>query len=173
MKLVIVESPTKARTISRYLDRDYEVRASVGHIRDLPKSNKKAIDIAGGFIPHYEVVKGKEKTIVELQKAAKGASEILLTTDPDREGEAIAWHIAQVLELERQRAKSKEQRATPIKRIVVHEITKRAIEEALKSPRGIDENLKRAQEARRVLDRLVGYELSELIWKKVRYGLSA
>ena len=161
MKLVIVESPTKARTISKYLGKEYEVRASVGHIRDLPKSNKKAIDISGGFIPHYEIVQGKEKIIQELKSSARKASEVLLTTDPDREGEAIAWHIAQVLGLE------------DPKRVVVHEITKRAIEEALKNPRGIDENLKKAQEARRVLDRLVGYELSELIWKKVRYGLSA
>src|SRR3989344_7992033 len=99
MKLIIVESPTKAKTISKYLDKGYEVRASVGHIRDLPKSNKMAIDIPGGFIPHYEVVKGKEKIIAELQNAAKNASEILLTTDPDREGEAIAWHISQALGL--------------------------------------------------------------------------
>jgi len=172
MKLVIVESPTKARTISKYLGKEYEVRASVGHIRDLPKSNKKAIDIPGGFIPHYEIVKGKEKIIQELKNSARKASEVLLTTDPDREGEAIAWHIAQVLDL----ANNKLQKSNvkPIlKRVVVHEITKRAIEEALKNPRGIDENLKKAQEARRVLDRLVGYELSELIWKKVRYGLSA
>ncbi|MBI2012956.1 MAG: type I DNA topoisomerase [Candidatus Colwellbacteria bacterium] len=161
MKLVIVESPTKAKTISQYLGKEYEVRASVGHIRDLPKSNKKAIDVPGGFIPHYEIVPGKEKVIEELKKAANRASEVVLTTDPDREGEAIAWHISQALDLKEP------------KRVVVHEITKRAVEEALKHPRGIDENLKRAQEARRVLDRLVGYELSELIWKKVRYGLSA
>ena len=165
MKLIIVESPTKAKTISKYLDKGYEVRASVGHVRDLPKSNKKAIDISGGFIPHYEIAKGKEKIIEDLKRAAKKASEILLTTDPDREGEAIAWHISQVLGLE--------QEAGRVKRIVVHEITKKAIEEALKNPRDIDENLRKAQEARRVLDRLVGYELSELIWKKVRYGLSA
>lgn len=170
MKLVIVESPTKARTISKYLGKEYEVRASVGHIRDLPKSNKKAIDIPGGFIPHYEVVRGKEKIIEELKKVATHASEVLLTTDPDREGEAIAWHIAQVLGLEGDR---KQETRNKIKRVVVHEITKRAIEEALKNPRDIDDNLKKAQEARRVLDRLVGYELSELIWKKVRYGLSA
>ena len=165
MKLIIVESPTKAKTISKYLDKGYEVRASVGHVRDLPKSNKKAIDISGGFIPHYEIAKGKEKIIEDLKRAAKKAGEILLTTDPDREGEAIAWHISQVLGLE--------QEAGRVKRIVVHEITKKAIEEALKNPRDINENLRKAQEARRVLDRLVGYELSELIWKKVRYGLSA
>lgn len=173
MKLVIVESPTKAKTISRYLGKEYEVRASVGHIRDLPKSNKKAIDIPGGFIPHYEVVQGKEKIIAELKRVSKKASEILLTTDPDREGEAIAWHVAEVLGLANSKIKTKNEKLPTIKRVVVHEITKRAIEEALKNPRGIDENLKKAQEARRVLDRLVGYELSELIWKKVRYGLSA
>ena len=182
MKLVIVESPTKAKTISKYLGREYEVRASVGHIRDLPKSNKKAIDISGGFIPHYEIVQGKEKIIEELKRASTHASEVLLTTDPDREGEAIAWHISQVLGLANDKLQNPRLRQgfgrqanhKPIlKRVVVHEITKRAIEEALKNPRDIDENLKKAQEARRVLDRLVGYELSELIWKKVRYGLSA
>ncbi len=172
MKLVIVESPTKAKTISQYLGKEYEVRASVGHIRDLPKSNKKAIDIPGGFLPHYEIVKGKEKTIEELKRAASRASEIFLTTDPDREGEAIAWHIIQTLGLENNKLQTPNHKPM-VKRIVVHEITQRAIEEALKHPREIDENLRKAQEARRVLDRLVGYELSELIWKKIRYGLSA
>ncbi|MBI3088658.1 MAG: type I DNA topoisomerase, partial [Candidatus Colwellbacteria bacterium] len=172
MKLVIVESPTKARTISKYLDKNYEVRASVGHIRDLPKSNKKAIDIPRGFVPHYEIVKGKEKIIEELQKAIKKADEVILTTDPDREGEAIAWHITQTLGLGNDKSQAPNHKPT-VKRVVVHEITKKAIEEALAHPRSIDENLRKAQEARRVLDRLVGYELSELIWKKVRYGLSA
>lgn len=170
MKLLIVESPAKAKTISKYLNDlpgdkagDFVVTSSVGHIRDLPKSNKKAIDIEGGFIPHYEVVKGKEKIIKEIKDKAQKADEVLLATDPDREGEAIAWHIAQVLES----AKSK------IHRVVFNEITKEAIQEAIKHPRDIDEDLRRAQEARRVLDRLVGYDLSGLIWKKVRYGLSA
>lgn len=166
MKLVIVESPAKAKTIEKYLHEidskgDFVVRASVGHVRDLPKSNKKAIDIPAGFVPHYEVVAGKMKVIEELRALAKKADEVILATDPDREGEAIAWHIGQELKLKRP------------DRIVFHEITKEAIAEALASPRAIDENLRYAQEARRVLDRLVGYDLSGLIWKKVRYGLSA
>ncbi|MFA6585687.1 MAG: type I DNA topoisomerase [Candidatus Paceibacterota bacterium] len=166
MKLLIVESPSKAKTIEKYLEGAYTVRASIGHIRDLPKSNKIAIDIEGGFIPHYEISKGKEKVVHELQSLGEKANEILLATDPDREGEAIAWHIEELLK------KSKRIKA-PIKRVVFYEITKDAVEEALKHPRDIDTNLRKAQEARRVLDRLVGYDLSGLIWKKVRYGLSA
>lgn len=161
MKLLIVESPAKAKTISKYLDGKYKVVASVGHIRDLPKSNKKAIDIEGGFVPHYEISKGKEKIVDELHELSDKASEILLATDPDREGEAIAWHIAQAVKLKNP------------KRVTFHEITKEAVEEAVQHPRKIDMNLKEAQEARRVLDRLVGYDLSGVIWKKVRYGLSA
>ena len=161
MKLLIVESPSKAKTIEKYLDKKFTVRASVGHIRDLPKSNKKAIDIKGGFIPHYEISKGKEHIIDELSKLAKKSEEVVLATDPDREGEAIAWHLKEALGLKKP------------KRIVFHEITKEAVNEALKHPRDIDQNLKTAQEARRVLDRLFGYDLSGLIWKKVRYGLSA
>jgi len=161
MKLLIVESPSKAKTIQKYLDNAYEVRASVGHVRDLPKSNKKAIDIEGGFIPHYEVSPGKEKVIAEIQSLAKKATEVVLATDPDREGEAIAWHIKDACNLK------------DAKRVAFHEITKDAILEALKHPREIDMHLKEAQEARRVLDRLVGYDLSGIIWKKVRYGLSA
>ncbi|PIR40107.1 MAG: DNA topoisomerase I [Candidatus Zambryskibacteria bacterium CG10_big_fil_rev_8_21_14_0_10_34_34] len=166
MKLLIVESPAKAKTIGKYIGSDYEVVASVGHIRDLPKSNKKAIDIDGGFIPHYEISKGKERVVTEIKQLAKKADEILLATDPDREGEAIAWHLAEEIK----KLKIKDLR---IKRVSYHEITKEAIEEALKHPRDIDQNLRKAQEARRVLDRLVGYDLSGLIWKKVRYGLSA
>jgi DNA topoisomerase I len=166
MKLVIVESPAKAKTIERYLSEidakgDFTVRASVGHVRDLPKSNKKAIDIPAGFVPHYEVVAGKAIVISELKALAKKAKEVILATDPDREGEAIAWHIGQELGLKNP------------ERIVFHEITKEAIAEALAHPRKIDEHLRLAQEARRVLDRLVGYDLSGLVWKKVRYGLSA
>ncbi|MEK7538462.1 MAG: type I DNA topoisomerase [Patescibacteria group bacterium] len=160
-KLLIVESPSKAKTIGKYLGDEYVVKASVGHIRDLPKSNKKAIDIPAGFVPHYEISKGKDSVVHEIDTLAKKASEVLLATDPDREGEAIAWHIKEACGLKKP------------KRIVFHEITKKAIEEALKHPRTIDENLRIAQEARRVLDRLVGYDLSGLIWKKVRYGLSA
>ncbi|MEK7139769.1 MAG: type I DNA topoisomerase [Patescibacteria group bacterium] len=170
MKLVIVESPAKTKTIGKYLGRDFTVKASVGHIRDLPKSNKKAVDVAGGFIPHYEISKGKEHVVDEIKKLAKKATEIYLATDPDREGEAIAWHVAEAIGL----GSTKSQEAkTKIKRIAFNEITKTAVEEALKHPRDIDANLVKAQEARRVLDRLFGYDLSGLIWKKVRYGLSA
>jgi DNA topoisomerase-1 len=161
MKLLIVESPAKAKTISKYLDGKYTVKASVGHIRDLPKSNKKAIDIQGGFIPHYEISPGKEKVVAEIKELADKADEVILATDPDREGEAIAWHIAEATKLKNP------------KRVVFHEITKEAVTEAMENPRKIDQNLRIAQEARRVLDRLVGYDLSGLIWKKVRYGLSA
>lgn len=160
-KLVIVESPAKAKTIEKYLGTDYTVRASVGHIRDLPKSNKDAVDIEAGFVPRYQIVKGKEKVIDDISSLAKKADEVILATDPDREGEAIAWHLSEALGLKNP------------KRSVFHEITKEAVQEAIAHPRTIDENLRRAQEARRVLDRLFGYDLSGLIWKKVRYGLSA
>lgn len=162
-KLLIVESPAKAKTINKYLGNEYIVASSVGHIRDLPKSNKIAIDIEKGFIPHYETIKGKEKIIAELKKLAKQSDEIILSPDPDREGEAIAWHLSEILKDSKK----------PIKRVAFNEITEGAIKEAIKHPREIDINLKRAQEARRVLDRLFGYDLSGLIWKKVRYGLSA
>ena len=168
-KLLIVESPAKAKTIGKYLGKDYIVRASVGHVRDLPKSNKQAIDIESGFVPHYEISKGKEKVISEIKSLASESSEVLIATDPDREGEAIAWHLRELL------IGGKKGKIDPkkIKRVTYHEITKEAIEEALLHPRDIDDNLRKAQEARRVLDRLVGYDLSGLIWKKVRYGLSA
>jgi DNA topoisomerase-1 len=173
MKLLIVESPSKAKTIEKYLsdsktglNGEYTVRASVGHVRDLPKSNKDAIDIENGFIPKYEISKGKEKIVHELKSLSLKASEIMLATDPDREGEAISWHLKTLLE-EDKKIKAK------IKRVTFNEITKEAVEEALKNPRDIDEYLVKAQEARRVLDRLVGYDLSGIIWKKVRYGLSA
>ena len=163
MNLVIVESPTKIKTVSKYLKGDYIVRASIGHIRDLPKNNKKAVDIPGGFIPHYEISKGKEKIVAEIKNFSEKADEIILATDPDREGEAIAWHIVEACNLD----------AKNVKRIVFNEITESAVKEAMKHPRDIDAKLVKAQEARRVLDRLVGYDLSGLIWKKVRYGLSA
>lgn len=166
MKLLIVESPSKAKTIEKYLDGAYTVRASVGHIRDLPKSNKDAIDIEGGFIPRYEISKGKEKVVHDLKILAEKANEIMLATDPDREGEAISWHLKTLLD-EDKKVKAK------IKRVAFHEITKEAVEEALNNPRDINQNLVKAQEARRVLDRLVGYDLSGVVWKKVRYGLSA
>lgn len=161
--LVIVESPAKAKTIEKYLGDGYTVKSSVGHVRDLPKSNKDAVDIDGGFVPRYIVSPGKEKVIEELQSAAKKADEVLLASDPDREGEAIAWHVAELIKDANKN----------IKRIVFHEITEDAVKEAIEKPRRIDTDLKEAQEARRVLDRLVGYDLSGLIWKKVRYGLSA
>ena len=161
MNLVIVESPTKSKTISKFLGGGFSIRASVGHVRDLPKSNKKAIDIKGGFIPHYEIDKDKKDILEDLKNIAQKSDEIYLATDPDREGEAIAWHVSEVLGLKNP------------KRIVFHEITKEAIKEALEHPRQIDLGLVKAQEARRVLDRLVGYDLSGLIWKKVRYGLCA
>lgn len=161
MKLIIVESPTKAKTISKFLGADFKIESSFGHIRDLPKSNKKAIDIEKGFVPHYEISKGKEKVVAEIEELAKKAETVFLATDPDREGEAIAWHIKETCGLKNP------------KRIAFHEITEKAIREAIDHPRKIDENLRKAQEARRVLDRLVGYDLSGLIWKKVRYGLSA
>jgi DNA topoisomerase-1 len=173
MKLLIVESPAKAKTISKYLDGKYKVVASVGHIRDLPKSNVKAIDIAGGFVPHYEISKGKEKVVAEIRMLAEKADEVLLATDPDREGEAIAWHIEQLIRNDFPKSKKKSKANDKIKRVSYQEIAKEAIEEALEHPREVDQNLRKAQEARRVLDRLVGYDLSGLIWKKVRYGLSA
>ena len=161
MKLVIVESPAKAKTIEKYLGAGFVVRASVGHIRDLPKSNKDAVDVEAGFVPRYMIVKEKQKVIDELHEQAEKADEVILATDPDREGEAIAWHLAETIGLKKP------------KRIVFHEITEKAVNEALAHPRLIDDELVRAQEARRVLDRLFGYDLSGLIWKKVRYGLSA
>lgn len=173
--LVIVESPSKAKTIEKYLATNsgdsnkikYTVRASVGHVRDLPKSNKAAIDIPAGFVPHYEVSKGKEKVIKELRDIAEKSDDIILATDPDREGEAIAWHLEELLK------QDKKIKTKSIMRATFHEITESAVKEALKHPRKIDTNLRHAQEARRVLDRLVGYDLSGIIWKKVRYGLSA
>ncbi|MDH4330229.1 MAG: type I DNA topoisomerase [Candidatus Moranbacteria bacterium] len=164
MKLLIVESPSKSKTIKKYLGNGYTVKSSVGHIRDLPKSNKKAIDIKNDFKPLYETIAGKEDVIKDLNATAKKSTEILLATDLDREGEAIAWHIKEALA---------DIPNSKFKRITFNEITQEAIQEALKHPRRIDQNLRKAQEARRVLDRLFGYDLSGLIWKKVRYGLSA
>lgn len=161
--LVIVESPAKAKTIEKYLGKDFTVLSSIGHVRDLPKSNKDAVDIEGGFIPRYIIPPGKKQVISGLEKAAKKADRVLLASDPDREGEAIAWHVAELLRPYNQN----------ISRVAFNEITEEAVQEAIKHPREIDLNLKEAQEARRVLDRLVGYDLSGLIWKKVRYGLSA
>jgi len=160
--LVVVESPSKAKTISKFLGANYKVVASIGHIRDLPKS-KLGIDIEGGFIPEYINIRGKGDVIRELKKEAKGAKNVLLATDPDREGEAISWHIAYLLGLA----------GDADARIVFNEITKEAIKNAVKAPRKIDMNLVDAQQARRVLDRIVGYKISPLLWRKIRMGLSA
>lgn len=160
-KLLIVESPTKAKTITKFLGREYKVISSFGHIRDLPKRNT-GVDVEHGFAPTYEVPDDKKDKVRALKEAAKG-SEVYLATDEDREGEAIAWHIAEVLKLDPETAK----------RITFHEITKSAIENALEHSRHIDMHLVDAQQTRRILDRLVGYELSPLLWKKVQRGLSA
>lgn len=161
--LVIVESPAKAKTIEKYLGSGYRVLSSIGHVRDLPKSNTDAVDIEAGFVPRYIISPGKGKVIDGLRAAAKKADTVLLASDPDREGEAIAWHVAELIK-----------DVNPnLRRVAFNEITEGAVKEAIASPRDLDINLKEAQEARRVLDRLVGYDLSGLIWKKVRYGLSA
>jgi DNA topoisomerase-1 len=159
--LVIVESPAKAKTIEKFLGKDFTVKSSFGHIRDLPKKGLN-IDIENNFTPTYDISADKKKVVSELKTAAKGA-EVWLASDEDREGEAIAWHLSEALGLD----------AKKTKRIVFHEITKSAIENAVKNPRTIDKNLVDAQQARRILDRLVGYELSPVLWKKVRPGLSA
>ncbi|HEX3629910.1 MAG TPA: type I DNA topoisomerase [Candidatus Dormibacteraeota bacterium] len=158
--LIIVESPAKAKTLGRFLGGKYEIRASMGHVRDLPKSTL-GIDVEHAFKPEYVTIPGKESTIKDLKAAAKGASEILLASDPDREGEAIAWHLAHVLHLKDPR------------RIELHEITPSAVEKALAALRPMNQDLVDAQQARRVIDRLVGYKLSPLLWKKIRKGLSA
>src|SRR5581483_1664773 len=158
--LVIVESPTKARTISKFLGKDYTIKASMGHIMDLPKSTL-GVDVEHDFKPTLELVKDKSNILSDIKKSVKEADNIILATDPDREGEAIAANIEEALG------------GKNFRRIVFHEITETAISEALKNPRGIDRNLVDAQTARRVLDRLVGYKLSPLLWKKVRRGLSA
>jgi DNA topoisomerase-1 len=160
--LVVVESPTKARTLKKLLDRRYDVVASMGHVKDLPRS-QLGVDVDNGFTPKYVVPKGKGPVIKELRSAAKKASGVYLATDPDREGEAISWHLAAILNPVNPR----------IKRIEFHEVTRDAVRRALASPRDIDQNLVNAQQARRILDRLVGYKLSPLLWRKVRGGLSA
>jgi len=161
--LVVVESPAKAKTIEKYLGKEYRVLSSIGHVRDLPKSNKDAVDVDGGFVPRYIISPGKQKVIDGLREAAAEAQQVILASDPDREGEAIAWHVAELLKDVNQN----------LKRVAFNEITEDAVLDAIKHPRTINHDLKEAQEARRVLDRLVGYDLSGLIWKKVRYGLSA
>jgi len=163
-KLVIVESPAKARTLNKILGRSYSVKASVGHVRDLPRASL-GVDIDRGFIPKYVIPAGKKKIVGEIKKAANKASSIYLATDPDREGEAISWHLVQAARLDKDKI--------PVQRVVFQEITKDAVQEAFQSPRSIDMNLVDAQQARRILDRLVGYKLSPLLWRKVQRGLSA
>ena len=183
--LVVVESPAKAKTIKKYLGPQFDVKASVGHIKDLPRTAERrqergqgsrsrsgssagnrpvlGVDVANGFKPHYEIIPGKEKILKELREAARAAGKVLLATDPDREGEAIAWHLSQELDKPRE----------AIYRVLFNELTERTIKEAVSSPARLDENRYNAQQARRILDRIVGYQLSPLLWDKVQYGLSA
>src|SRR6186997_1509552 len=160
--LVVVESPAKAKTINKYLGREYTVLASMGHVRDLPKS-KLGVDVDEGFAPVYEPLAARKKVMAELKSAAKDASDIYIATDPDREGEAIGWHLAEELGTKRKK----------IHRLMFNEITKKAVQEAMKHPGAIDMKMVDAQQARRVLDRLVGYKISPILWDKVRRGLSA
>ena len=159
--LVIVESPAKAKTIEKYLGKDYKVESSYGHIADLP-SKELGVDVEGDFSPKYVVSKDKKDVVRKLKKLAKDAETVWLASDEDREGEAIAWHLFEELDL----------KSESTKRIVFSEITKTAIERAIKNPRGINYNLVNAQQARRILDRLVGYEISPILWRKVKGGLS-
>jgi DNA topoisomerase-1 len=169
--LVIVESPSKAKTIGKYLGPDYQVKACMGHLRDLPKSTMgvdlpetvDGVDLSQYFEPHYVPMKGKEDIIKDLKKAAKDSANIYLATDPDREGEAISWHLKELLGL------SEEQ----THRVTFNEITKNVVTQSIQHTRAIDYDLVDAQQARRILDRVVGYQLSPLLWKKVRRGLSA
>ncbi|HMK38495.1 MAG TPA: type I DNA topoisomerase, partial [Bacteroidota bacterium] len=160
--LIIVESPAKAKTINKYLGKDFIVEASVGHIKNLPKS-KIGIDVENGFLPEYETIKGKDEVIARLRSHALGAKAVYLATDPDREGEAIAWHIAREVEQDNKN----------VFRVMFNEITERGITEAMKDPTKVDQNLVNSQQARRVMDRLVGYKVSPFVWKTVFYGLSA
>ena len=160
--LVIVESPAKAKTIGKYLGKGFAVKACMGHLRDLPKSTL-GVDIGNDFEPEYGPIKGKEEIIRDLRRSADEAETVYLATDPDREGEAISWHLKNLLELPEEKAK----------RVTFNEITKKVVQESIRQPREIDQNLVDAQQARRILDRLVGYQLSPLLWKKVRRGLSA
>jgi len=160
--LVIVESPAKAKTIGKYLGPGYQVKASMGHIRDLPKS-KISVDIDNGFVPNYQPIKGKEDVISDLTRAAKKSGKVYLATDPDREGEAISWHLKELLGIPDDKTY----------RVTFNEITKKVVNEAIANPRAIDQDLVDAQQARRILDRIIGYQLSPLLWKKIRRGLSA
>ena len=167
MKLIVVESPTKARTLTRFLGADYQIEASMGHVRDLPQKSL-GVDLEHDFKPEYVISKGKTAIVKKLKELAKKADGVILATDPDREGEAIAWHVQYLLASSKQRLAS-----SKFSRIVFHEITKTAIEQALKNPGEVDLKLVDAQAGRRILDRLVGYKLSPILWQKVRRGLSA
>ena len=160
--LVIVESPAKVKTIKKFLGANYEVAASNGHVRDMPKS-QLGIDVENDYEPHYITIRGKGDILANLRKLVKKADKIYLATDPDREGEAISWHLMKALKLEDKK----------VYRITFNEITKNAVKESLKNAREIDMNLVDAQQARRVLDRMVGYKISPLLWAKVKRGLSA
>ena len=160
--LVIVESPAKAKTIEKFLGKDFKVESSFGHIADLP-SKELGVDVDGDFKPKYRISSDKKAVVKKLKELAKKAELVWLASDEDREGEAIAWHLAETLKLDKEKTR----------RIVFHEITKSAIQRAIENPRGIDYNLVDAQQARRVLDRIVGYELSPVLWRKVKSGLSA
>jgi len=164
--LVIVESPAKAKTIGKYLGRGYRVRATVGHIMDLPEK-KLGIDIDKGFEPELVPIPGKEKTIADLKSAAKDSREVFIATDPDREGEAIAWHVAEQIRPKRGAP------IVPVRRVLFHEITKDAVQNAIQNAGTIDDKKVEAQQARRVLDRLVGYKASPVLWKTVKKGISA
>src|SRR5574341_1507330 len=159
--LVVVESPTKAKTIGKYLGRGYTVKATVGHIRDLPQ-RELGVDVEKGFAPKYVTIRGKGKALAELRRAAKSSGKVFLATDPDREGEAIAWHVAEQIG-----------NGSKVRRVLFHEITKDAVQAAMKHPVKIDDRKVEAQQARRILDRLVGYKASPLLWKSVKTGLSA
>ncbi|HOC45573.1 MAG TPA: DNA topoisomerase, partial [Syntrophorhabdaceae bacterium] len=159
--LLVVESPTKMKTLSRYLGKDFVIKATYGHIKDLPKS-KLGVDVDEGFKPHFHILKGKSKVVDEIKKAGKDAERILIGSDPDREGEAIAFHVAEVIG-----------KQDNIERVLFHEITKKGVLDAMKAPLKLDIAKYNAQKARRILDRLVGYKISPLLWERVSYGLSA
>ncbi len=163
--LVIVESPTKAKTIGKYLGKQFIVKASLGHIKDLPKKDL-AVDVERDFTPKYEVIEGKKKLIAELKQAAKDVDSVYLAADPDREGEAICWHLKEELE-------PKKSSKPAVYRVMFNEITANAVKKAFENPLPVNVHLVEAQQARRVLDRLVGYKISPLLWDKVRRGLSA
>ena len=162
--LLIVESPTKVKAIKKFLGTGYEVAASNGHVRDLPRS-QMGVDIQNGYEPKYITIRGKGDVLAELRKQVKKADKVYLATDPDREGEAISWHLITALKLDKADAQ--------VQRVTFNEITKNAVKEAMKHPRDIDMNLVDAQQARRVLDRMVGYSISPILWAKIKRGLSA